>query len=213
MTNLRKQIENLNNNMAEQVPQPVLDIFARSITELKQDNIESRSAKVGDAIPSFSLQNAKGETVDLDELLSKHDKIVLAFFRGVWCPYCNLELRALQQELARIEAENVKLVAISPQMGAFNEVVVTDNTLTFDVLTDANNAYAKQLGIDFELQDFAVPVYEQMGIDLQKFNNNDENSLPMPAVFVVDKQKTITYSFVDANYMNRIDIDELIAAL
>lgn len=124
-----------------------------------------------------------------------------------------MELRALQQELARIEAENVKLVAISPQMGAFNEVVVTDNTLTFDVLTDANNVYAKQLGIDFELQDFAVPVYEQMGIDLQKFNNNDENSLPMPAVFVVDKQKTITYSFVDANYMNRIDIDELIAAL
>lgn len=213
MTNLRKQIENLNNNMAEQVPQPVLDIFARSITELKQDNIESRSAKVGDAIPSFSLQNAKGETVDLDELLSKYDKIVLAFFRGVWCPYCNLELRALQQDLAKIEAKNVKLVAISPQMEAFNEAVSTDNALTFDVLTDANNAYAKQLGINFELQDFAVPVYKQMGIDLQIFNSNDENSLPMPAVFVVDKQKTITYSFVDANYMNRIDIDELIAAL
>lgn len=99
MTNLRKQIENLNNNMAEQVPQPVLDIFARSITELKQDNIESRSAKVGDAIPSFSLQNAKGETVDLDELLSKHDKIVLAFSvvygvpTAIWsCEHCNKSL-------------------------------------------------------------------------------------------------------------------------
>lgn len=213
MTNLRKQIETLNNNLASQVPQAVLDIFGKSIADLKHAQLEARSAKLGDTLPSFALPNTKGKIVELDVLLEKYEKVVIAFFRGTWCPYCNLELRALQNQLTAIEGNSAKLVAIAPQQQEHNEKMVSDNALSFDVLTDANNAYAKQLGIDFELQDYARPIYAQMGIELTAINASTDYSLPMPAVFVVDKDKTVTYSFVDANYMERVDIDNLITNL
>lgn len=213
MTNLRKEIEIFNQNMASQVPQAVLDIFAQSIGELKHANIEARSAKVGDRVPLFSMPNVQGKQIALDVLLAEYDRVVLAFFRGTWCPYCNLEMRALQGRLSEIEGKKAKLVAIAPQLAAYNEQLVTEHALSFEVLTDANNSYAKQLGIDFNLQEYARPIYAQMGIDLVSINGNEDYSLPMPAVFVVDKEGRVTYSFVDANYMERVDVDELIARL
>ena len=213
MANLQKQIENLNNAIGLQLPQDTLHAFAASIADMKEKKIENHSLKKGMQLPRFTLKSIKGTDIDSDSLLGEYDKIILAFFRGSWCPYCNLELKALQESLVKIENEKAKLIAISPQRPEYSQSAADDNKITFDILFDENNALAKQLGISFRLQDFVIPHYQQLGIDLKEYNGNDENILPIPAVFVVDKDYNVIYTFVDANYMNRVDTDELIRKL
>lgn len=213
MTNLQKQIENLNQTMSSQLPQEILNAFADSIADLKKDRIEDRSFRKGMRARSFSLKSSQGKTINSDSLLGEYDKIILAFFRGDWCPYCNLELRALQEALSRIENKKAKLIAASPQKQEYSSDMREKNQLSFDILFDKDNTLANQFGISFNFQDFVVPYYLQLGIDLNVHNGNNQNALPIPAVFVIDKDYNITYSFVDADYTNRVDIEELIKNL
>ena len=212
MSELAKQIEQFNNELATQVPQEVLEAFGKSIKDLKTKNIEEKSIKLGAIMPDFSLPNAKNEIIHSKEILKK-GKMIIAFYRGSWCPYCNLELKALQENLSKINDKKVSLVAISPQSPDNSLTVIEKHNLTFEVLTDKDNTFAKQLGKIFELQDFVLPFYNALGINLSSFNKNDDNSLPIPAVFVVNENGIIIYKFADANYMNRIDIDELLNTL
>ena len=212
MSVLAKQIEQFNNELATQVPQEVLEAFGKSIKDLKTKNIEEKSIKLGAIMPDFSLPNAKNEIIHSKEIL-KSGKMIIAFYRGSWCPYCNLELKALQENLSKINDKKVSLVAISPQSPDNSLTVIEKHNLTFEVLTDKDNTFAKQLGIIFELQDFVLPFYNALGINLSSFNKNDDTSLPIPAVFVVNENGIIIYKFADANYMNRIDIDELLNTL
>ena len=212
MSELAKQIEQFNNELATQVPQEVLEAFGKSIKDLKTKNIEEKSIKLGAIMPDFSLPNAKNEIIHSKEIF-KSGKMIIAFYRGSWCPYCNLELKALQENLSKINDKKVSLVAISPQSPDNSLTVIEKHNLTFEVLTDKDNTFAKQLGIIFELQDFVLPFYNALGINLSSFNKNDDNSLPIPAVFVVNENGIIIYKFADVNYMNRIDIDELLNTL
>ena len=212
MNELAKQIEQFNNELATQVPQEVLEAFGKSIEDLQKKKIEEKSIKLGEIMPEFLLPNVKNEIINSKEIL-KNGKMIIAFYRGSWCPYCNLELKMLQDHLPKIKDKKAMLVAISPQSPDNSLTVVEKHNLTFEVLTDTDNLFAKQLGISFELQDFVLPYYQALGIDLMHFNKNNDNSLPVPAVFVIDQNGKIIYKFVDANYMNRIDIDELLQTL
>jgi len=209
MNTLAQQIAELNKNLAQQVPSEVLELFSRSIDELKIQNLEANTLAIGQSFPDFNLSNATNERIELKELLQQ-GKLIIAFFRGNWCPYCNLELRALQNQLSHFTAKKVNLVAISPQLVSFNKEIQTKLQLDFEVLTDSNNLLAKQVGISFNLQDFAISTYQNLGIKLENFNGNQANELPFPAVFVLDQKGVVTYQFVDSNYMNRMDIDELL---
>ncbi len=212
MLDLATQIQQFNIELAAKVPQEVLEAFGKSIEDLKTKNIEEKSIKIGETIPNFSLKNAKNEVVNSSDIL-KNGKMIIAFYRGSWCPYCNLELKALQEKISEFKEKNATLVAISPQSPDNSLTVIEKHHLTFEVLTDKDNVFAKQLGIVFELQDFVLPYYHALGIDLSSFNKNADNSLPIPAVFVVNESSKIIYKFADANYMNRIDIDELLKTL
>ena len=212
MTDLATQIQQFNIELAAKVPQEVLEAFGKSIEDLKTKNIEEKSIKIGEIIPDFSLKNAKNEVVNSTDIL-KNGRMIIAFYRGSWCPYCNLELKALQEKISEFKEKNATLVAISPQSPDNSLTVIEKHHLTFEVLTDKDNVFAKQLGIVFELQDFVLPYYHALGIDLSSFNENTNNSLPIPAVFVVNESSKIIYKFADANYMNRIDIDELLKTL
>lgn len=213
MANLQKKIDKLNREISSQLPKETLSAFADSITDLKKEGIEGNCISKGTKIPRFALKSTNGTFVSSDDLLANYDKIIIVFFRGIWCPYCNLELKALQDSLSKVEKSNVKLVAVSPQKAKYSSSMKEKNAITFDILVDENNTFAKQLGISFYLQEFVVPHYQQLGIDLKEFNGNDENGLPIPAVYVFDKDYNVTYSFTDVNYMNRVNIDELIMNL
>ena len=158
MSELAKQIEQFNNELATQVPQEVLEAFGKSIKDLKTKNIEEKSIKLGAIMPDFSLPNAKNEIIHSKEILKK-GKMIIAFYRGSWCPYCNLELKALQENLSKINDKKVSLVAISPQSPDNSLSIIEKHNLTFEVLTDTDNLFAKQLGISFELQDFVLHSY------------------------------------------------------
>lgn len=209
---LATQIEQLNRELSSQLPSEILDAFGRSIEDLKTKRIEESSIQIGERIPEFSLPNAFGETIDSSKVF-KNKKMVLAFYRGSWCPYCNLELKSLQNHLSRIKDQDTVLIAISPQSQDHSLIMVENNNLGFEVLTDHNNEFAEKLGIVFQVQDFVLPYYESLGINLSDFNKNNDNILPVPAVFVTDENRVITYKFLDVNYMSRVDVEELIKAL
>lgn len=212
MNTLAKQIEHLNQELSSQLPQDILDAFGKSIEDLKTGKFEENSIQIGDQIPEFSLPNALGKIVSSEEIL-KNEKIVLAFYRGGWCPYCNLELKFLQDSLIRIKNKGAALIAVSPQSPDHSLSMIEKNNLEFEVLTDIDNNFAKKLGIVFQLQDFVLPYYKGLGIFLSDFNKNNDNTLPIPAVFVVDENRVVTYRFLDVNYMNRVDVEKLIEAL
>lgn len=212
MKNLNQQIEELNENLAVQLSTEILEVLGQSIQDLKSKNIEENCIGIGNLFPDFNLPNSNNEIVRLKELLQK-GKVIVAFFRGSWCPYCNLELKALQDSLKQITDKKATLVAISPQTPDYGKELKGNHNLDFEVLTDKNSTLAKQLGISFKLQDYVVPVYENLGIELSEYNGNDNIELPVPAVFLIDINGSITYKFIDSNYMNRINIQELIKQL
>lgn len=213
MSNLAKQIEILNKELSKQLPDEINELFARSIKDLKDQKTEEKAITVGMSLPSFSLMNSENQQLDSQQLLEQYDSVVLFFFRGSWCPYCNLELRAIQDFITQNQLDRVRILAISPQMTAYSKQLIAENNLEFDLLYDQNNELAKKLGIAFTLQDYAQVAYSGLGIDLTSFNGNDSYELPIPAVFVVDNNSIITYSYVDSNYTNRIDLENLVSIL
>ncbi|MGG7440007.1 peroxiredoxin-like family protein [Chryseobacterium arthrosphaerae] len=212
MNTLAKQIEQLNQELSSQLPQEVINAFGKSVDDLKTKNMEDRCIRPGEKMPEFILPNATGKMIDSNDILKK-GKMILAFYRGSWCPYCNLELKFLQDNLSRIKDKNAVLIAVSPQTPDHSLSMAEKNRLGFEVLSDQNNDFAKKLGIVFQLQDFVLPYYRNLGINLSEFNNNDENLLPVPAVFVVDQDRRVIFKYLDVNYMNRVDVEELIQAL
>ena len=144
MKNLNQQIEELNENLAVQLSTEILEVLGQSIQDLKSKNIEENCIGIGDLFPDFNLPNSNIEIVRLKELLQK-GKVIVAFFRGSWCPYCNLELKALQDSLKQITDKKATLVAISPQTPDYSKELKGNHNLDFEVLTDKNSTLAKQL--------------------------------------------------------------------
>ncbi|MDR0265773.1 MAG: AhpC/TSA family protein [Sphingobacterium sp.] len=211
MKSLEHEIAKLNADLAN-LPSEVKETFRRSIEDLSAMNLIEKSIQVGDKFPDFSLLNKESKYIELGELLIK-GKVIVAFFRGSWCPYCNLELRALQEKLPYFKEYGVSLLAISPQMPRYNNQISGELALDFELLFDEDNLLANNCGISFELQDYAISSYDQLGINLSGYNGNENNRLPVPAVFVIEGDYTISYRFMDVNYMNRLNVEELIAQL
>ena len=167
---------------------------------------------VGDTAPDFELPDAQGRTVRLSQMLAS-GPVVLAFYRGSWCPYCNTELRGLQQALPQVEAAAARLVAISPQTPDSSMTVIERQGLTFPVLSDAGNRVAREFGLVFRVEEAVRQRYRDVGIDLARSNGDDSWELPVPATYVVARDRTITYAFVEADYSRRAAPEDIVAAL
>lgn len=166
----------------------------------------------GDPAPDFTLPNVRGEMVGLGDWLAK-GPVVLAFYRGGWCPYCNIQLRALQQVLPEMTALGASLVAIAPQAPDDTLSTAEKNALTFDVLSDAACAVADLYGIAFELPDALKPIYADVGNTLPDRNASDDWRLPIPATFVIAPDGRLAFVDIDADYRNRAEPADIIAAL
>lgn len=208
---LAKNIAQFNEELASQIPAETLQAFQRSVQDLEEKQTGSKSLKIGEKFPDFQLSNFDGHMYSLKDLLK--NKLVIAFLRGSWCPYCNLEIQALQNELHQFEAKDTSLVIITPQPASINAEWQQQQNTDFQILSDKDNLLAKKLEIDIELQEFVIPHYKAMGIDLLQINQTDQYSLPIPAVYVLDSNATVTYKFVNPDYMKRINIEELLNQL
>jgi peroxiredoxin len=180
--------------------------------QLRATGIESTALKAGQAAPDVVLPNALGRQVQLSSLWQSGPLIVL-FYRGGWCPYCNLELRAWQTELEAVRAANARIVAISPQTPDNSLSTQQKNELSFEVLSDSALSAARGFGIAFDMPEALVEIYSKAGNDLPVLNGNGRWSLPVPATFIVGPDGIIRFAHVDVDYRNRAEPAAVLGSL
>lgn len=190
------------------VPAARVAMMEDATAKLKSTGIESSAKQVGERAPSLNLPNAKGETVSLEQLWTK-GPVVAIFYRGGWCPYCNLELRAWQQHLAELAALGATLVAISPQTPDNSLSTAEKNELGYPVLSDSALVAANAFGVAFTLPPDLVELYRSVGNNLPELNGNGLWVLPVPATFVIDQGGVIRFAHVEADYRNRAEPQEV----
>lgn len=209
---LQNQLDEFKAQFKTMAPEGAFDAFARSTQELIDSGQAERALKAGDALPDFVMTDADRNEVALKDLLAK-GPVVLSFYRGVWCPYCNLELKALEAAAEEIRARGATLIAVSMQGAADSRKSQKDNGLSFPILTDKNGELAEKLGIRWTLQDYVVPVHAGFGVELPNIHGDGQWNLPMPARYVVDTTGTIAYAEVNPDYTRRPEPSDLFPVL
>lgn len=197
--------------MANTAPE-TRDAMVRADMELAASGTAQRALKTGDHAPDFRLPDARGAYVRLKDLLAM-GPVVVSFYRGGWCPYCNLELRALQSALSEITRLGATLIAISPQTPDESVSTAEKNGLAFSVLSDVGSTVAKSFGIAYDLAEELRPIYARSGHALPQKNGDERWVLPIPATYVIDRDGAIVLAFVDVDYRNRLEPAEILAAL
>jgi peroxiredoxin len=190
-------------NPPYKVPYSVIETMHRATAELIASGAAQRALKAGDRLPVFALPEPDGNMVSSADLLA-HGPLVISFYRGVWCPYCNMELQALQEVMLQFEKLGAKLVAISPQNPVNSRKSVRQNNLSFPILSDAHNDVAAA---------YLIELYKSLKNDLPAFNGDPSWTLPMPARFVVGQDGTILYAEVNPDYTRRPEPEDMLPAL
>lgn len=167
---------------------------------------------IGSKAPDFKANDQNGNEVRLKDLLKK-GKVVLVFYRGQWCPYCNKALSRLQDSLRVITDKGASLVAVSPEKQENVSQTVEKTKASYPVLHDKDLKIMKAYDVEFEVPENTVTRYRNAGIDIGKNNGNNGNYLPVPAVYVIDKESTIIYRFFEADYKKRPNVADLLKYL
>ncbi len=210
---LQSELDSFRAGWEARVGEQIARLIAGDIDHLRATGILDRAAKAGDAFPkTTNLRDAHGQPFDLGALIAAKP-VILTFYRGGWCPYCNLELRAYQALLREIHAAGAELVAVSPELPDHSLSTAEKNDLTFKVLSDIGSELAGSLGIRFTLSEAVRPFYEKAGHDLPGRNGDGTWSLPMPATFVIDRGGRIAAAFIEPDYRRRLDPHAALASL
>src|SRR5690242_18759249 len=181
---LQQQLDELLAHAAERIPAEIRNQLLSPIQQVVLAGASEQAIKEGEAAPDFTLPDAAGRSVTLSELL-KQGPVVVTFYRGAWCPYCNLALRAYQQALPQLQALGASLVAISPQTPDNSLTMQEKNDLTFAVLSDVGNQVARAFGLVFRIDEAVQATHQQVGANLPAFNGDDSWELPIPGTFLI----------------------------
>ncbi len=210
---IREQSEQLKAAAAERLPVEVAAVFDQSIQDLLSQGVPADTIAVGDTLESFSLHDATDVPVTLDQLVESGPAVIV-FYRGGWCPYCNLALRTYQRELLpELPAFGARLVAISPQPPDQSLSTVEKAELEFTVLSDPGNRVARRVGIVFQQADEVLDAQRKLGLDLAQVNAEGSTELPRPTVLVVDEDRTVRFVDVQPDYTARTEVADILAAL
>ncbi|MEJ2912559.1 peroxiredoxin-like family protein [Pseudoalteromonas sp. C12FD-1] len=209
---LKAQIDAYNVQKEAKLPADVLALMDKTNEELIAQHIKNNALQVGAKVSNFNLSNHNGETIELTDLLNK-GPVIISFYRGGWCPYCNLELKALNNYLPQFKTQSAQLIAISPQLPDETLSTAQKNALEFDVLSDVSNKVADQFGLLFTLDERIQALYTQFGIDFEKYYGDKSYKLPLPATYVINQKGIITYAFLNEDYTLRAEPADVMAAL
>lgn len=209
---LQEQIDRFDALGAPYVPEEMAKQVKSHIEHLITSGVSALALKEGEQAPNFTLPDALGQPVTLSQLLTQ-GPVIIIFYRGQWCPYCNLELRAYQKALTQVQELGATLVAISPQTPDHSLSTMEKQELAFAVLSDVSNQVARQFGLVFTLDEDARALYAQIGADLPAYNGDDTWELPMTGTFLVDQAGTVRLASVDPNFTHRLDPSVVIARL
>jgi peroxiredoxin len=209
---LTDQLELMHKQSLERIPPEALKVMKEATDQLRTQQLAEKALKKGQKMPDFNLPDAKGKNVRLKDLL-RHGPVIVTFYRGSWCPYCNAQLSSYQHHLGELKAKGATLVAITPEKPDLVVLMEEKKKLEFPILTDKNNALAKKFGLAFTVTPELKQVYTKFGIDLEKSQGTAEWLLPIPATYVVDKSGKIIFAHVNPDYTKRADPAELISVL
>jgi peroxiredoxin len=209
---LQSRLESILASWEQRVGDEVAATVALDNIALRQSGILERMLGAGAKFPDLALVNARGGLTRIYDKLAR-GPLVATFYRGGWCPYCSLELRAYQEALEEVRALGADLVAISPEAPDHSLSTAEKNALKFDVLSDVNGALEDALGIRFDLTVPIVTLYKAFGQDLPSRNADGRWSLPIPATYVLERDGTIALAFADPDYRKRLEPAAVIAAL
>ncbi|CAG7646820.1 Peroxiredoxin Bcp [Paenibacillus solanacearum] len=179
------------------------EILMKSIDYLKQSGI-ANGLQAGDTAPDFTLKDSLGAPVSLSEYIAK-GPVILTFYRGSWCPFCNLQLRAYQEMLPQFKSTGANLIAVSPQKPEDSISRQEKEELPFAVVCDTNGSVADQFKLRYEVSSSLRELYEKLAINLDEYNANGQWFLPVSATFVIDRNSVIRYAYVDPNFMRRLE--------
>ncbi|TMP02283.1 alkyl hydroperoxide reductase [Pseudoalteromonas sp. S3178] len=209
---LKAQIDAYNVQKEAKLPADVLALMDTTNEELIAQHIKDNALQVGAKVDNFTLANHNGESIELNDLLNK-GPVIISFYRGGWCPYCNLELKALNDYLAQFKTQSAQLIAISPQLPDETLSTTQKNELEFDVLSDVSNKVAERFGLLFTLDERIQALYTQFGIDFEHYYGDKSFKLPLPATYVINQEGVITYAFLNEDYTLRAEPIDIMAAL
>ena len=201
---LATDLATLKEGMYARIPKELSHAISKSIEDFTQTWNPANAINVGQLFPDFSLSDATGKQLSMKKLLAD-GPLLISFYRGGWCPYCNLALNALQDSLSAIKDRGVTLVAISPELPDRSLTMQEKNELQFPVLSDVGNHLGRKLGIVFPQPDTLRPILEANGVDLQARNGDDSYEVPFPASYLVDSKGMIRYAFLDPDYTRRLE--------
>ena len=194
------------------MPRSVIDTMHRATDELIASGAATQTLKAGNTAPSFVLNDPDGRPVSSAGLLAQ-GPLVISFYRGIWCPYCNMELQALQEALPAVRQMSANLVAISPQSAVNGRKSRRTNGLDFPILSDPGNETAAAFGLRFALPDYLIKLYKSLKNDLPGFNGDTSWTLPMPGRFVISRDGVIRYAEVNPDYTHRPEPEDVLLAL
>jgi peroxiredoxin len=209
---LQQQLEAFAANFAQTMPPDIVQALQKSIDEVRDLGLVECALGVGDRAPDFTLPNAQGRQVTLAELLAK-GPIILSFYRGGWCPYCNPELRSYQAILSDIRAAGGDLAAISPQTPDRSAAAVKSNALTFEVLSDHGNSVAGLFGIAYPIPAIVKAIGAKFGTDLAAINGSDDSQLPISATYVIAQDRRIVRASIEPDFRVRLEPADALLAL
>jgi len=209
---VQAKLDDLKAQGETQVPASLLEAGRQGNQELVASGILDRALKTGDQMPEFTLPDAHGNPVGSAALLAKGPLVVI-FYRGAWCPFCNLYLSSVQEYLPRIEAGGATLVAISGEQPDRSLTVEQKNSLAFPVLSDPALVVARQFGIAYELPQVVDEAIQAVGFDMRTYYGTEKAELPLSATYVIGTDGTILYDFVTVDYKRRAEPEDFLAAL
>jgi peroxiredoxin len=213
MPTIREQSDQLKATAAEQLPAEVVQVFDRSIEDFLAQGIPGGAVRAGDRLEPFTLEDATGTPVSLGQLVEAGPAVIV-FYRGGWCPYCNLALRTYQRGLLpELGTFGARLVAISPQSPDESLSTAEKAELTFTVLSDPGSRVARSIRIDFQQADDVLAAQRQLGLDLTEVNAEGSTQLPRPTVLIVDQDRTVRFADVQPDYTARTEVADILAAL
>lgn len=210
-TDLRSQILRVEQTGAP-LPPDQAELLERAALELSLSGITQRVPKAGDQAPDFTLPNPVGTPVTLSRALES-GPVVVTFYRGIWCPYCSLQLKAYQKILPEIQRLGASLMAISPQSPDKSQATLLKNFLQYEVLSDLGNVVARRYGLVYQVPEWARELYVSFGTDLPAFNGDDSWELPIPGTFVIGRDGRIALAYAATDSRNRLEPQAILEAL
>ncbi len=213
MPTIAQQSAEISAGSATHLPPAIAQVFADDQQAWRERGAPSGIVAVGDKLEDFTLPDATGSSVTLSALVADGPAVIV-FYRGGWCPYCNVALRTYQTELLpQLDRYGARLVAISPQTPDGSLSTSEKAELTFTVLSDAGAGLAHKIGIAFQPAEHVLAAQRELGLDLKDVNDSDSPELPMPAVLILDTDRTVRFVDTHADYTARTEVSAIVDAL